>query len=315
MIMEMNRRDLLQKLGTAAATVAATGAVSTVAFGGLASAEEPVQGSPAALGMLYDATRCIGCQSCVAACAQANNLRPDTRRDPLHQAPVDLNNFTKNIIKLYKPTDGKSYSYVKQQCMHCVDPACIAGCMFKGLKKDAKTGVVTWNGALCVGCRYCEISCPFHIPKFRWDGFNPEIVKCELCKERLAKGKEPACTSVCPAHAVIFGTRTELLKEAKRRIAESPGKYYQDRVYGEKEAGGTQVIYLSHVPFQKLGLPDLAEESVPQKYLKWQKRLYSYLVLPIGLYATIVGVVSKNWKDHREHLDEQEKITGLRPQL
>src|ERR1700722_19255472 len=108
MIMEMSRRDLLQKLGTGAATVAATGAVSTVALGGLASAEEPVQASPAALGMLYDATRCIGCQSCVAACAQDNNLRPDTRRDPLHQAPIDLNNTTKNIIKLYKPTDGKS---------------------------------------------------------------------------------------------------------------------------------------------------------------------------------------------------------------
>ena len=314
--MDMTRRDLLQKLSTGTAAVAAGGAISAVTLGGIATAEEQPQAPPAAVAMLYDATRCIGCQSCVVACAQANNVRLDNRRDPLHQSPGDLNNFTKNIIKLYKPAAaGESYSYVKQQCMHCVDPACIAGCMFKGLKKEPVSGIVTWNGKLCVGCRYCEISCPYHVPKFRWEGFNPEIVKCEFCKDRLAKGQEPACTAVCPKKAVIFGKRTDLLKEAKQRIAENPGKYYQNRVYGEREAGGTQVLYLSHIPFAKLGLPELGEESVPQKYLKWQKRLYSYLVLPIGLYATIVGVVSKNWKSHQEHMEEQEKITGLRPQL
>lgn len=309
--MAITRRDVLRTLttGTAAA------ATATTVLSGMTQAEEQVAAPPEAVGMLYDATRCIGCQSCVAACAEANNLAPDTRLDPLHQAPRDLNYTTKNIIKLFKPADGKSYSYVKQQCMHCVDPACVAGCMFKGLKKDVKTGVVTWNSKLCVGCRYCEISCPYHIPKFQWEGFNPKIVKCELCKERLAVGQQPACTSVCPAKAVIFGSRKELLAEAKSRIKENPGKYYQDRVYGEREGGGTQVLYLSRVPFANLGLPELPDESVPSRYLKWQKRVYSYLAVPVVLYASVVGVIRNNWKDHQHHVEEEEKKTGLRKQL
>jgi formate dehydrogenase beta subunit len=290
------------------------GAVSAATLTGIAHAEE-AKLSPQAVGMLYDATRCIGCQTCVVACTKANDLTPDIRRDQLHQGPGDLNSYTKTIIKLYKSTDGKEFSYVKQQCMHCIDPACAAACMFGGLKKDAKTGAVTWNGSLCVGCRYCEIACPFNVPKFGWEGFNPKIVKCEFCKERLAKGEQPACTEVCPKKAVIFGPREELMKEAKLRIAANPGKYFENRVYGEREAGGTQVLYLSHVAFDKLGLPQPGDESVPHKYLKWQKRLYSYLVLPAGLYAVLVGSIRKNWKGHEEHMEEEEKATGLRPQL
>ena len=57
--------------------------------------------------MLYDSTRCIGCKSCVVACAQANDLEPDTTLDSIHQAPNDLNAHTKNIIKLYKGTGSR----------------------------------------------------------------------------------------------------------------------------------------------------------------------------------------------------------------
>jgi formate dehydrogenase beta subunit len=313
--MEITRRDLLQKITTGGAALAVGGTVSAATLTGVAFAEETAKVLPQAVGMLYDATRCIGCQTCVVACTKANDLTPDTRRDPLHQAPGDLNNHTKTIIKLYKAADGKEFSFVKQQCMHCIDPACAAACMFGGLKKDAKTGVVTWNGTVCVGCRYCEIACPFNVPKFRWEGFNPEIVKCEFCKERLAKGEQPACTEVCPKKAVIFGPREELMKEAKLRIAANPGKYFENRVYGEREAGGTQVLYLSHVAFDKLGLPQPGDESIPHKYLKWQKRLYSYLILPAGLYAVLVGTIRNNWKGHEEHMEEEEKTTGLRPQL
>jgi Fe-S-cluster-containing dehydrogenase component len=308
--MEITRRDLLDKI-TKGGAVAAVGTTLT----GVAHAEEEGQVPPKAVGMLYDATLCIGCQTCVVACTQANGLNPDNRIDGLHQAPGDLNYRQKTIIKLYKPTDGTDFSYVKQQCMHCLEPACAAACMFGGLKKDKETGIVSWNGKLCVGCRYCEIACPYNVPKFRWEGFNPEIVKCEFCKERLAKGQEPACTTVCPKKAVIFGSREELLKEAKRRITANPGKYYENRVFGEHEAGGTQVFYLSHVPFDKLGLPKVDDEAIPSKYLKWQKRLYSYLIVPVGLYAVIVGTIRKNWSKHEEHMEHEEKTTGLRPQI
>ena len=120
--------------------------------------------------------------------------------------------------------------------------------------------------------------------------------------------------------APIFNRTQKPIKESAveflyAKLKENPGKYYQDRVYGEREGGGTQCLYLSHVPFANLGLPELPEESVPQKYLKWQKRVYSYLAVPAVLYASVVGVIRNNWKDHQEHMQEEQEETGLRPQL
>jgi Fe-S-cluster-containing dehydrogenase component len=313
--MEITRRHLLGSMAKGAATVFAAGGVSSVALADESRAEEKQEASQTAIAMLYDATLCVGCQSCVSACAQANNLTPDKRLDTLHQSSRDLSDTTKNVVKLYKPADGAPYSYIKQQCMHCADPACVAACLFKALKKETGTGIVTWNPGLCVGCRYCQIVCSYHIPKFQWRGVNPRIVKCEFCKERLARGDDPACTSVCPTHAVVFGKRTSLLAEAKLRIAKSSGKYYEERVLGEREGGGTQVLYLTKALFEKLGLPKLGNESIPAKYLKWQKRMYSYLLIPAALYAVIVSITRKSWNRHEEHLKEEERATGLRPQL
>ncbi len=310
--MEFTRRQALKSLGTGAAALGASGFVSTAV---LAQSHEKPEVPAQAVGLLYDTTRCVGCQSCVAACNEANNLEGDLRQDRIHHTAADLNSFAKNIIKVYKAPDGSGYSFVKQQCMHCVDPACVAGCSFKALTKDPKTGVVSWASDKCIGCRYCEIACPYHIPKFQWEGWNPRIVKCELCKDRLAAGKQPACSTVCPAKAVVFGTREQLLAEAKDRIAKHPGKYYENRVFGEFDGGGTQALYLSHVPFEKIGLPNLGTESVPEKYLKWQKRLYSYLAVPVVLYASMVTAIRKNFREHEHHMKEEHAETGLRPQL
>jgi len=306
----ITRRDLITSIAKAGVPAAVAVSVGTQP----ARAEElPIP--TAAVGLLYDASLCIGCKACVAACSEANNTAPDTRGDGLHQAPTDLNVFTRNIIKLYKPTDGSSSSYVKRQCMHCLDPACAAGCPFQALAKEKESGIVTWTAEKCVGCRYCTITCPYSIPRFQWAGYNPVVTKCELCRHRLEKGLRPGCTSVCPTGAVIFGPRTVLLEEAKRRIKASPGRYYQERVYGESDNGGTQSLYLSHVPFQKLGLPELGVESVPAKTLRWQRRFYQYFALPAIVYAGLVQVIRKSVHGHEQEAHELEKKTGLRAQL
>jgi Fe-S-cluster-containing dehydrogenase component len=310
--MAMTRREAFKNLAKGSLPLLAAGCVST-ALPEVAHAEEALMPKEA-LGLLYDATKCVGCKSCMVACNQANDLKPDTRTDGLHQAPPALNYFTKNIVKLYRTADGSDHSYCKQQCMHCADPSCISACMFGGLRKDKETGIVWWLGSKCVGCRYCEIACPFHIPAFTWDGFNPKITKCELCRERLGKGLQPGCSTVCPTQAVIYGRREDLLKEAKRRIAVNPGRYFENRVYGETEGGGTQCLYLSRVAFDKLGLPALGEESLPER-LKYQHKLYKWLALPAALYAGMVMFAGKNFKEHSHHLVEDQKKTGLRPQL
>lgn len=272
--------------GGAAAAGAALGR-ETVAAAPLPTPRED------AVGLLYDTTLCIGCKACVVACQDANNLPRDTSGiDEKYNAPLALSAKAKNIIKLYKGDTEQTTSFVKAQCMHCVDPACVSACMIGALRKGDK-GIVSYNVDYCVGCRYCEIACPFNVPKFEWTKTSPQIVKCELCRHRLAEGREPACTEVCPRHAVIYGRRSELLQEAKRRLAAAPDRYVQ-HVYGETEAGGTQCLYISHVPFDRLGLPALSDRPAPELARSIQHTVYKGFVAPVALYGALAAVMLRN---------------------
>jgi Fe-S-cluster-containing dehydrogenase component len=265
---------------------------------------------PDALGLLYDTTRCIGCKACVVACRQANDTRPEPGNSPggIWDTPMDLDGDTKTVIKLYKSADGFQYSFFKAQCMHCVDPACTNACMLGALRKGAH-GVVSYNPNLCIGCRYCQMSCPFNVPKFQWTSAAPKIVKCELCRHRVAGATlsksdgfsrypathGPACAEVCPRAAVIYGTRDELLAEAKRRMAEFPDRYVP-KIYGETDGGGTQCLYLSHVPFEDVGLPRLSDRAVPDVQQTIQHGIYQGFVAPVALYGLLTAVIFRNRK-------------------
>ena len=283
--MDKSRRSFLKVVAGAGAGIAASAAP--------AGASEPKTAPADAVGMLYDTTLCIGCKTCVVACKEANELKPDTRHSPgkLHDAPLSLNDQTKNIIKLYKDQSGRM-SYMKQQCMHCIDPACVGACMIGALQKRLH-GIVTWDSNRCIGCRYCQVACPYNIPKFEWASNTPKIIKCELCDHRIREGGIPACCEVCPREAVIYGKYDELLAQAKQRLADNPGRYVP-KVYGEKDGGGTQVLYLSHVPFEKLGLPDLGDEPVPDLTRSLQHGIYKGFIAPAALYAVLGAVMFRN---------------------
>ena len=280
--MTMDRRTLLKGAAAAGAGVAVSTATAVEA------STRPV--APAdAVGMLYDATRCIGCQACVTACKTANNL-PGNLYDP----PKDLDGSTKNIIKLYEG-DGEK-SYMKQQCMHCIDPGCVNACMIGAFKKR-EFGIDTWDKDRCIGCRYCQVACPYNIPKFQWDTAVPEIVKCELCNHMLARGEEPGCCQACPKEAVIFGTYEELLADARQRIADRPERYYpagDPQIFGDTEGGGTQVLYLADVAFEKLGLPELGDEGVGVQARNIQHGIYRGFIAPVALYGILGAVLWRN---------------------
>ena len=292
--MTMDRRTLLK----GAAAVGAGAAVSA-ATPVEASTGRPVA-PPDAVGMLYDATRCIGCRACVTACKTANNM-PGNLYDP----PNDLNGDTKNIIKLYEG-DGE-YSYMKQQCMHCIDPGCVNACMIGAFKKR-EYGIVTWDPDRCIGCRYCQVACPYNIPKFQWDTAVPLIVKCELCNHMLARGEEPGCCQACPKEAVIFGTYEELLADARQRIAERPERYYpagDPQIFGDTEGGGTQVLYLAGVDFEKLGLPELGDEGVGVQARNIQHGVYQGFIAPVALYGILGAVLWRNRRAAKKEASDE----------
>ncbi|MCG6395743.1 hypothetical protein K6U71_15170, partial [Vibrio alginolyticus] len=138
---------------------------------------------------------------------------------------------------------------------------------------------------ICTGCRYCMVGCPYDVPKYDYDNPFGMIHKCELCNQKgvelLDKGGLPGCVEVCPTGAIIFGTREDLMSEAKNRLGLTAGEEYAyprqtlktgdnykhpvpsyyPHLYGEKEGGGTQVMVLTGVPYKNLQLPELAELS------------------------------------------------------
>jgi formate dehydrogenase iron-sulfur subunit len=204
--------------------------------------------------ILNDLTRCVGCEACVWACKEVNELPRQSRPDRLSSDSLSI-------------VERRDDLFVRRQCMHCLDPACVSVCPVAALQKTPE-GPVIYDATRCMGCRYCMIACPFGIPRYEWDEPLPKVQKCTMCFERrLKEGKEPACTAACPTGATTFGDRDALIREAQDRILDHPDRYV-DHIYGLKEAGGTSVLYLSPVPFAKLGFKtSVADSSYP--HLTW----------------------------------------------
>ena len=295
-----------------------------------AEARENLQMSPDAMGLLYDATLCVGCKACVAACKSVNAVNgaePEftTTDQPYWDTPLDTSAKTFNIIKMYrngtmqnKDQEKDGYSFMKVSCLHCVDPSCISACPVSAMTKDPKTGIVAYSKEACIGCRYCVAACPFGIPK--WDYDNPfgKIGKCELCRHRAKDGKYSACAEVCPTGATLYGKVSDLKIEARKRLAAKPGSKfqfqrgdingkdqrwegeigtYQQHLYGDKEIGGTQVIKLSAVPFEKVGMPKLPDVSPASRSETIQHTLYgNMLALPVAVTAGLAFLINRNKK-------------------
>ena len=298
--MDISRRSALKTM------VAAAAGTTAAALGTSKAEAAEVAALPDAVGMLYDATLCVGCKACMMACNKANDVVPDTAlSDGRANTPPDLNEHALNIIKVYNDPQSGGHSYIKRQCMHCVDPACASACMLGAMHK-VEYGIVAYDASLCVGCRYCEMACPFNIPKMEWSKALPKVVKCQLCRHRIVKGQKPACCEVCPVGAVIYGKRADLLAEAHRRLENSPGRYLP-KVYGEHEAGGTQVLYLAHMDFDKLGLPAYGDRPVPETVHMVQHTIYQGFIAPVVLYGLLAGVMWRNRKAEQPKEKEEQR--------
>ncbi len=241
---------------------------------------------------LVDIANCIGCRACQVACKQWNDREGEETELVAQlgfQNPATLTAKTYTLISFHEMEDpqrpgGLANAYVMRRCLHCLDPGCVSACPTTALHREPD-GPVSYDASKCIGCRYCMLACPWDVPTAEWDKLAPKIEKCTHCADRRSQALPtsrngqplteaekklyqetiavPACVKACPADALRYGTRDEMLALARKRITDRPDKYV-DHIYGEKELGGTSVLYVSSVPFEKLNFPTYGEKPFPR---------------------------------------------------
>ncbi|MDH5327419.1 MAG: 4Fe-4S dicluster domain-containing protein [Gammaproteobacteria bacterium] len=179
-----------------------------------------------------DAYKCIGCNQCMTACKLENGLpgHPsinnrwierytklegdstvyvDAATDPANIAVSDPDNYIYRFDDRYENADVEYSFFVPKMCNHCNVPACTQVCP-KSATFQTPDGAVLVDEDRCIGCLYCKQACPYGarylrpIPA-RPDGVTRVAGKCTWCWHRLTQGLQPACVSVCPRNALIFG--------------------------------------------------------------------------------------------------------------
>ena len=303
--MRVDRRALL-KLALVATSGAATNAFAAQES---QSPKEKTPTSPDYVGVLVDTTLCIGCRKCEEACNRRNHL-PRTAesfsdRDVLRsfRRPTETAFTVVNQFQGSPSPDqtGLPQTYCKVQCMHCLYPSCVSACIVGALTKSAD-GAVVYNPTICIGCRYCQVACPFEIPAYEFhEPLVPRVRKCEFCADRTkGTGADPACAAACPTEALVFGRRAGLVAMAKDRLKRRPDRYV-NHIYGETEVGGTSWLYLTGRPVQEVGLLVLPDTPPPQLSEAIQHGIFKYGIIPVGFYGLLAGIM---WHNHRKHPED-----------
>jgi Fe-S-cluster-containing dehydrogenase component len=213
-------------------------AVGTAAAGGLniarkASASERGGSSPYKWVMVIDQSRCTGCGYCTNACRAANDVPP---------------NISWNKVIQTEDVGGKPV-FVSRPCMHCEHAPCVEVCMV-GASYRRPDGIVMMDYDKCIGCRYCEVACPYSARAFNWEAFDgpnpavptwgqPEVPrrvrgvveKCSFCYQRIDRGLSlglkpgvdrqatPACVVACPMGARKFGDLNDPESEVSKLLS------------------------------------------------------------------------------------------------
>lgn len=243
---------------------------------------------------LYDVSKCTACRGCQIACKDWNQLPAVI--EPFkgnYQTHKDTNGDTFTIVNFIEhedPVDGIQWNFLKYQCMHCFDPACMKVCPRQCYSKT-EWGATIHDPDKCIGCQYCTYACPFEIPKYRKR--EDIVTKCTLCYDRVEEGLTPACVRTCPTGALTFGRRDELLQVAEERVKFLKLNGFPNAtIYGKVELGGLNKLYILTDTPDKFGLP--VNPKVSGNTVFWQDWIKPYFgwLIPLALAGSAVSFVT-----------------------
>ncbi len=256
----LTRRDVLKIGGATAAAAVVTqviisGPLSADAVQGIGRTTHSDNGHGSGASehqwhMVIDLSRCIGCNYCMYTCQAVNDVPDDDMRW--------------NIVFPERTQVGVDF-YMNRPCQHCQDAPCTRVCPV-GATWVRTDGIVVMDYDRCIGCRYCQVACPYDVRRFNWrevtepNPYVPQwgsteierrprgvVEKCTFCVHRIDRGLAqglkpgvdkavtPACVAVCPVGARIFGDILDPESPVSKYLAEAEHETFRLR-----EEWGTQ---------------------------------------------------------------------------
>lgn len=195
----LTRRRLLQGAAFAGASAFIVGAVTLPAPASAEDSQDATGVAGVQYGFLVDASKCVNCEKCVAACREANGLSEDTP--------------DRRRIQSFKDKRHHDVT-VSTSCMHCADPSCLRVCPAGAIVKG-DAGIVSVSKDDCIGCKYCYQACPYEVPRYNSEGMD----KCDCCLTAgVAPGDTPYCVQACIFNALQYGPIEELKAKAPHAV-------------------------------------------------------------------------------------------------
>ncbi|MGH8906991.1 MAG: formate dehydrogenase subunit beta [Egibacteraceae bacterium] len=201
----------------------------------------------AVVSKIVDIDLCIGCKACEVACKEWNDLPAEpTVNTGSYQSHPDLTATTWDLMRFEERevgADGLAWLIRKDSCLHCEEPGCLLACPAPGAIVQYENGIVDFDQANCIGCKYCIAGCPFDIP--RYDAVSNKVYKCTLCIDRVSNGLEPACVKSCPTGAIRFGTRQDMIAYGEAKVGKLRDRGFTDALlYNPQGVGGVHMMYV-----------------------------------------------------------------------